>query len=505
MSENKAALLELRNICKSFSGVTVLDNVSLNLYDHEVLALMGENGAGKSTLMNILSGNLSLDSGSIAIEGEPVEIRTPKQATDQGIAIIHQELNVVPTMTVAENLALGQEPKTRYGLIDKKRLKDEARSKLEVIKADIDPNTELGKLGVGEQQMVEIAKALAQKARILILDEPTASLSKAESEQLFTLISTLRDEGTGLIYISHRMEEVWRLADRITVLRDGQTVLADKLSQVDQSQVVSKMVGRKVEKLYEHDARQKGAEVLRVENLRIKEDDQPVSFNVHAGEVVGMSGLVGAGRTEMARAIIGADRCASISVQLQGNKVLFHSPKSAINHGVAYLPESRKTQSIFPVMSVEENIAISSLDQFQYLHLLRKGKMRASVRNIMQEVNIDQTMEHTEINNLSGGNQQKAVLARWLLKKSDLLILDEPTRGVDVGAKQEIYGLINSLAKAGKAILMISSDLPEVLGVSDRILVVRQNEVVANIPASEASEENVMSYATGVSKPQLLD
>ncbi|MDT7511892.1 sugar ABC transporter ATP-binding protein [Bifidobacterium sp. H1HS10N] len=504
MSENKAALLELRNICKSFSGVTVLDNVSLNLYDHEVLALMGENGAGKSTLMNILSGNLSLDSGSIAIESKPVEIRTPKQATDQGIAIIHQELNVVPTMTVAENLALGQEPKTRYGLIDKKRLKDEARSKLEVIKADIDPNTELGKLGVGEQQMVEIAKALAQKARILILDEPTASLSKAESEQLFTLISTLRDEGTGLIYISHRMEEVWRLADRITVLRDGQTVLTDKLSQVDQSQVVSKMVGRKVEKLYEHDARQKGAEVLRVENLRIKEDDQPVSFSVHAGEVVGMSGLVGAGRTEMARAIIGADRCASISVQLQGNKVLFHSPKSAINHGVAYLPESRKTQSIFPVMSVEENIAISSLDQFQYMHLLRKGKMRASVRNIMQEVNIDQTMEHTEINNLSGGNQQKAVLARWLLKQSDLLILDEPTRGVDVGAKQEIYGLINSLAKAGKAILMISSDLPEVLGVSDRILVVRQNEVVANIPATEATEENVMSYATGVSKPQLL-
>lgn len=504
MSEARKPLLEIQDVSKSFSGVTVLDRVNLNLYDHEVLALMGENGAGKSTLMNILSGNLSRDNGSITIQGTEVEIATPKQASEKGIAIIHQELNVVPTMTVAENLALGEEPRNRYGLVDKKRMKDDAVRKLDVIKAKIDPDVELGELGVGEQQMVEIAKALAQEATILILDEPTASLSKAESEQLFSLIDDLRTKGTGLIYISHRMEEVWRLADRITVLRDGKTVMTSLLSDVDQNEVVSKMVGRKVEKLYEHDAREIGDEVLNVSDLRLKESDPPVSFSVRAGEVVGMSGLVGAGRTEMARAIIGADRCQSAKVRLKGKEVNFHSPQSAIHHGVAYLPESRKTQSIFPVMSVEENISISSLDKFQSMHLLLKGKLRKAVSTIMQEVNIDQRLIHSEIKNLSGGNQQKAVLARWLLRNSDLLILDEPTRGVDVGAKQEIYTLINSLAAAGKAILMISSDLPEVLGVSDRILVVRQDAVVADIPADKATEENVMSYATGVTAAQQL-
>lgn len=502
MDSKRSPLLELKDIVKSFSGVTVLDHVSLNLYDHEVLALMGENGAGKSTLMNILSGNLKMNSGAIFIDGKPVEINTPKDASDLGIAIIHQELNVVPTMTVAQNMALGNEPKTRTGLIDKKKINDDAVQKLKVIDADIDPRAKLGDLGTGEQQMVEIAKALAQKARVLILDEPTASLSKRESEQLFTLVEGLRKRGTGLIYISHRMEEVWRLADRITVLRDGQTVMTTDMEHADQNAVVAKMVGRKVEKLYEHPVRNPGKAVLRIEDLKLPGVDEPVSFTLHAGEVVGMSGLVGAGRTEIARAIIGADPLDSGKIYLNDKEMTFKSPKQAISHGIAYLPESRKTQSIFSVRSVEDNISISSLDKFQRFHLIEKHKLRGAVKTEMKSVNIADRLIRLPISNLSGGNQQKAIFARWMLRNSDVLLLDEPTRGVDVGAKQEIYELINAQAAKGKAILVISSDLPEVLGISDRILVVRQGMISADLPAASATEEQVMSYATGVSKAQ---
>ncbi|RBP97604.1 D-xylose ABC transporter ATP-binding protein [Bifidobacterium aemilianum] len=506
MVESKKPLLEIRDIRKSFSGVMVLNSVNLNLYEHEVLALMGENGAGKSTLMNILSGNLKRDSGQVLINGEPVDIETPKDAAEHGIAIIHQELNVVPSMTVAENLALGNEPKNRYGLIDKKRMRQDALDKLSPIKASIDPGQMLGELGVGEQQMVEIAKALAQHARILILDEPTASLSKGESEQLFRLIQELCEQGTGLIYISHRMEEVFALADRLTVLRDGHTVMTKDIAHADQNEIVAKMVGRTVEKLYEHPAREVGAEELIVQDLRLESDGPAVSFTVHAGEVVGMSGLVGAGRTEIARAIIGADPHASGTIRLKGKEFRFKSPKEAIGHGVAYLPESRKTQSIFPVRSVEDNISISSLDQYLTpLRLIAKGKLRSDVVASMESVNILKRLQHTPITNLSGGNQQKAIFARWLLKDSELLILDEPTRGVDVGAKQEIYELINDLAAKGKAVLVISSDLPEVLGISDRILVVRQGAIAACLSSQEATEESVMSYATGVAASQTAD
>lgn len=505
MTRPSTPLLQLENICKSFSGVVVLDNINLNLYDHEVLALMGENGAGKSTMMNILSGNLKRDSGRILINGEEVDVSTPKQADNLGIAIIHQELNVVPTMTVAQNLALGDEPLRRSRLLDKKRMHEDAVRKLEVIKADIDPDALLGDLGTGEQQMVEIAKAIAQDARILILDEPTASLSRAESEHLFTLVNMLREKGTGLIYISHRMEEVWRLADRITVLRDGHTVMTTDIQHADQNDIVAKMVGRKVEKLYDHSKRNIGERVLEVKDLRLSPDSPPVSFTVHAGEVLGMSGLVGAGRTEIARAIIGADKHDSGEIKLHGKKVAFKSPKAAIGHGVAYLPESRKTQSIFPVRSVEDNISISSLGKYEKLGLLQKRRIRTDVKESMKLVNIVQRLLTTPIVNLSGGNQQKAVFARWLMKNSDVLILDEPTRGVDVGAKQEIYELISSQAAQGKAILVISSDLPEVLGISDRILVVRQGAIAACIPENEATEEKVMGYATGVVKSQPTD
>ena len=308
MNQDRAPILRLEDISKSFSGVTVLDGINLNLYGHEVLALMGENGAGKSTLMNILSGNLMRDSGKIVVNGNDVDISSPRQASELGIAIIHQELNVVPTMTVAQNLALGNEPKGRSGLVDKKQMREDALRKLSVIGTDINPDVPLGELGTGEQQMVEIAKAVASRAKILILDEPTASLSRGESERLFDIVEKLRGEGTGLIYISHRMEEVWRLADRVTVLRDGHTVATSAIADVDQSEIVAKMVGRKVEKLYDHDERSAGEVVLDVRDLRLSQDSPSVSLQVRAGEVVGVSGLVGAGRTEIARCVIGADK-----------------------------------------------------------------------------------------------------------------------------------------------------------------------------------------------------
>ena len=352
--------------------------------------------------------------------------------------------------------------------------------------------------------MVEIAKAVASRAKILILDEPTASLSRGESERLFDIVEKLRGEGTGLIYISHRMEEVWRLADRVTVLRDGHTVATSAIADVDQSEIVAKMVGRKVEKLYDHDERSAGEVVLDVRDLRLSQDSPSVSLQVRAGEVVGVSGLVGAGRTEIARCVIGADKRFSGEVSLKGRNVAFQSPKMAIQHGVAYLPEDRKVQSIFPVRSVEDNISVSTLERFESFGMLRKHKIREAVGKLMQKVNIASRLQQTPIVNLSGGNQQKAIFARWMMRNPDVLILDEPTRGVDVGAKREIYELIGEQAAQGKAILMISSDLPEVLGISDRVLVIRQGSVVANLESKKTTEEEIMGYATGVLQPQRL-
>ena len=469
MNQDRAPILRLEDISKSFSGVTVLDGINLNLYGHEVLALMGENGAGKSTLMNILSGNLMRDSGKIVVNGNDVDISSPRQASELGIAIIHQELNVVPTMTVAQNLALGNEPKGRSGLVDKKQMREDALRKLSVIGTDINP-----------------------------------SLSRGESERLFDIVEKLRGEGTGLIYISHRMEEVWRLADRVTVLRDGHTVATSAIADVDQSEIVAKMVGRKVEKLYDHDERSAGEVVLDVRDLRLSQDSPSVSLQVRAGEVVGVSGLVGAGRTEIARCVIGADKRFSGEVSLKGRNVAFQSPKMAIQHGVAYLPEDRKVQSIFPVRSVEDNISVSTLERFESFGMLRKHKIREAVGKLMQKVNIASRLQQTPIVNLSGGNQQKAIFARWMMRNPDVLILDEPTRGVDVGAKREIYELIGEQAAQGKAILMISSDLPEVLGISDRVLVIRQGSVVANLESKKTTEEEIMGYATGVLQPQRL-
>ena len=489
-------LLQLRGISKRYGATQALDNVHLDLYSGEVHALMGENGAGKSTLMKILAGNEPRDTGTIILDGHDIEIADPAAATKHGIAIIHQELNTVPDMTVAENLALGNEPRTPLGTLDRKRMLADARAKLDLIGATVDPRTPLGRLSIGWQQMVEIARAVGEDARVLVLDEPTAALSRSESEQLYDLVEEMRDRGVALVFISHRMEEVWRLADRLTVFRDGKLVGTRDKAAVEPDDIVRMMVGRDVDDLYGHPARAPGNTVLEVQDLE-GDDAGPATLTVRAGEVVAMSGLIGAGRTELVRMIYGADPYHRGTVAINGQQVHVRRPTQAITAGIAMVPESRKEQALFLDHSVEQNISISTLGSYRTAGVLRKSAIRSSVLAEMSRLNLRQNAFGLSVRSLSGGNQQKAVLARWLMADSDLLILDEPTRGVDIGAKREIYDAINGLAAEGKAILVVSSDLPEAIGISDRLLVMRAGKIVAELDSSTTSETDVMFHATG--------
>ena len=491
-----APMLELEGISKRYGGVHALDDVGFDLQSGEVHALMGENGAGKSTLMKILAGNVERDEGLIRIDGKDVEVGTPSAARAHGIAIIHQELNTLPFMTVAENLALGEEPKTRFGMLDRRRMRETAREKLDLIGARIDPDQPLGSLSVGMQQMVEIARAVGEDARVLVLDEPTAALSRRESEQLYGLIGQMRERGVGLIYISHRMEEVWRLADRITVLRDGRYIGTGTASELSESEVVSMMVGRNIADLYSHESRDAGAALLEVRGLE-GNGIGPVNLTVRSGEVVCMAGLIGAGRTELARLIFGADHRAGGEVLVDGKPSAPQDPAAAIADGIGMVPEDRKDMGLFLEHNVKDNIAISSLNRLSRGGILRRGQIREAVREKMRRLHLRENAIDLPVEALSGGNQQKAAVARWLLRDSRVLILDEPTRGVDIGAKREIYDLIDELARAGKAILVISSDLPEAIGIGDRLLVMRDGRIVQEMPSADATEEIVMTHATG--------
>lgn len=490
-------LLQLEGITKRFAATLALNNVQFDLRAGEVHALMGENGAGKSTLMKILAGNVARDSGRILMDGNEIDIRSPQEAVSHGIAIIHQELNTVPAMTVAENLALGREPVTRFGALDRRAMISQAREKLARVGARVDPRRELGELSIGMQQMVEIARAVSENARILVLDEPTAALSRTEALHLFAIINELRASGVGLVYISHRMEEVWELADRVTVFRDGTYVGTREKNEISPPDVVRMMVGRNLDDLYHHDRHSPGDVMLDVKELTDGAGIGPVSFHVRSGEVVALSGLIGAGRTETARMIFGADRSRGGTVTVQGKVASASSPAQAIARGIAMVPEDRKDQALFVSHTVEDNIAVSSLGSHVNAGVLQRTKIRTAVKKQMERLHLRQNALRLPVSALSGGNQQKAVLARWLMRKSDVLILDEPTRGVDIGAKSEIYEVINDLAKAGKAILVISSDLPEAIGISDRLLVMRSGRIVHELNSRTASEEDVMSHATG--------
>jgi ABC-type sugar transport system ATPase subunit len=486
-------VLKLAGITRSFPGVKALAGVDFDLGAGEVHALMGENGAGKSTLMRIIGGILSPDSGTMTLRGAPYRPRSPRDSQKAGVAFIQQELSLVPELSVAENLLLGRLPQ-RFGWLDGKALQRQARAALDTLQLDLPLELPARALNVGQGQMLEIARALQGQADILIMDEPTAALSHREALQLFAAIHRLRAQGTAIVYISHRMEEVYELADRITVLRDGATIGTWDIASITPAEVVTRMVGRE---LTAPEVRRSdpGAEVLRVEDLTRRGVVEGVSFTLHAGEVLGLAGLVGAGRTEIARLIAGADRLDSGSIWIDGKAVHLRAPSDAIGRGVALVPEERKSQGLVLGMSVIENLTLPNLEALSRLGVLDRSQCDRSADQAIAGLRVRTASREQTVGTLSGGNQQKVVIGKWLARECRLLILDEPTRGVDVGAKAEIYKIIEELVAAGKAVLLISSELPELLRLSTRVLVIAGGRKVAEFSRLEATSEKILAAA----------
>jgi ribose transport system ATP-binding protein len=491
-------LLEMNEIGKSFPGVKVLDNVRLDLKAGEVLALMGENGAGKSTLMKILGGIYTRDHGTIKVKGVPQETMSTDIAAKLGIAIIHQELNLIPHLSVMENIFLGREyTYGKTGLVNWRRMRSEAKRWLEQLAIDLEPDALVGDLSVGQQQMIEIAKALSMQADILVLDEPTAALTNREIDALFEVIASLKQKGVGMIYISHRMEEIFQISDRITVLRDGQYVGTVETAQTSLDELVKMMVGREITDRFPKVEVTPGAERLRVENLSVRGKLRDLSFSVRSGEIVGVAGLMGAGRTEMAKALFGVERLESGRIFIDGEQVVISRPIDAIRAGIALVTEDRKEEGLILPLSVRENLALPNLEKVSAMGVLKPKDEQALSDSLIKQLLIKTAGGEQVVGSLSGGNQQKVVIGKWLATQPKLLILDEPTRGVDIGAKKEIYDIMNRLAQEGVAILMISSELPEVLGMSDRILVMHEGRLTGEFTREEATQEAIMRAATG--------
>lgn len=500
-------VLEMREITKDFPGIRALDRVSLTANQGEILALVGENGAGKSTLMKILSGVYPWGtySGQILLEGKTVQFSSTKDAVAAGIAIIHQELNLVPGLSVAENLWLGREPRRGPGLISWAEMLARSRRFLALVELEVDPRTPVKNLSVGRQQMVEIARALSYEPKILVMDEPTSALSQGEVERLFKIIRSLKQKGVTVIYISHRLEEIFEIADRVAVLRDGLAVGTLPIADCTREKLVAMMVGRDIRQMYPKEETHPGRVVLEVRDFSAQDPDDPekwrlkdISFSLRSGEIVGMAGLMGAGRSELAAALFGAWAGKKQGlVKVDGQTVRVDSPWEAIRHGLALVTEDRKATGLVLGMSVLHNLTLSRLGTLFPLGIIRKEQEETVARHYVEDLRIKAASLNVPVNTLSGGNQQKVLLGRWLATKPKVLILDEPTRGVDVGAKVEIYKIMNQLARQGVAILMISSDLPEVLAMSDRILVMHEGRLVADLPAAEATQQRVMNYATG--------
>ena len=492
---NSAFLLEMRGIDKSFPGVQALRNVSLGLRRAEVLALVGENGAGKSTLIKVLGGAHLPDNGELLLDGRPVHIPTPTAAQQAGVSIIYQEFNLIPDLTVRENIFLGRE-RTRGGFI---RASDERREALALFKRiglTIDPETRCRGLTVAQQQKVEIAKALSVNARVLVMDEPSAALTIQEVEHLFAVIGDLKSHGLGIIYISHRLEEIFEVADRVMVLRDGECVGSEAIGAVSRDRLVEMMVGRPIESEFPKQTAVPGAERLRVEHLCRGDVVRDVSFSVRAGEVLGFAGLAGAGRTETMRLVFGADRPDAGRLFVGGRETVIRNPRDAVHNGIGFLTEDRKGQGLVLNHSVRENFGLPNLDRFVRGLFLDQRKERSEFAGYVETLNIKLADQEQRAANLSGGNQQKVVLAKWLARHADIIIFDEPTRGIDVGAKYEIYLLINRLAAEGKAVIMISSELPEILGMSDRILVMHEGRIQGEITdVANTTQEDVLSMA----------
>ena len=490
-------LLAMRGIGKRFPGVVALDDVSFELQRGEVHVLLGENGAGKSTLMKILSGASARDTGEITIDGVAVDLASPRDAQARGIATIYQEFNLVPHLRAAENIYLGREPLRAPGVIDRGSLERDAGRLLQSLGTTIDPRAEVRTLGVAEQQMVEVAKALSLNARILIMDEPTSALTSAEIEQLFAAIRRLTAAGVAVIYISHRMEELAAIGHRATVLRDGR-VVGTRTLPAPVAELVRMMADRDISEQYPPRTRQRGAELLRVEGVSRGSRLRHVSFTLHHGEILGIAGLLGAGRTELARVIAGADVPDEGRVVLNGRPLRLRAPSDAIRAGIGLVPEDRKGHGLVLKRSVAANLALPQLAKLARSGVVSRSGEQALAARWIRELRIKTPDARTAVVTLSGGNQQKVVLGKWLAAGADVLIVDEPTRGIDVGAKQEIYVLLDRLAAEGAGIIMISSELPEVLGMSDRILVMHQGRVHALVDAAAATQESVLHAALGL-------
>ena len=499
---DRPLVLEMRGICKAFPGVVALDRVDLTIEAGDVHMLLGENGAGKSTLMKILAGAYRKDAGEILLDGRTVEIGGPRDARALGIRVIYQELNLVPHLSVAENIFLGALPTRRWrsfpGLVDWRTLHDRTATLLLDLGMTLDPRAPVGRLGLAQQQMVEIAKALeGGDAKILVMDEPTSALTSREVGQLFALIERLASRGVSIVYITHRLDEVFRIGRRITVMRDGRHVATRPIDQVDVPELVRLMANRELGEHVPKVRVERGAELLRVEGLGVSGVLTDISFSLHAGEVLGMSGLLGAGRTELARVIAGADRFDHGRLFVDGREMRFRSPADAIAQGIGLLPEDRKAQGLVPGLTVARNIALPHGTRLAPLGILSRHGESKMAAPICDELRVKTTPTQT-VRQLSGGNQQKVVLGKWLAGAGRIFIFDEPTRGVDVGAKVEIYNLMNRLTARGAAIIMMSSELPELLGMSDRILVMHRGRMHAEFAAADATEERVLSAALGL-------
>ncbi len=499
MSETaRAPIVELTGIGKSFPGVRALNEVKLDLYPGEVVALMGENGAGKSTLMKIMTGVYQPDEGEIRVDGERVTLPGPTAAQDLGISIIHQELFLMNHLTAAQNIYIGREPRKGMGMfVDEAKMKADAAKIFARMKVDIDPGQEVGELTVARQQLVEIAKALSFNARVLVMDEPTSALNEREVEHLHTIVDDLKAQGVGIIYITHKMAEVKRIADRIMVMRDGEYIDTLPAAETSLDTVIQMMVGRELASQHRAGGEAQAEEVLRVEGLNRGRMVENVSFSLRKGEILGFAGLMGAGRTEVARVIFGADPLESGTIHVHGAPRQIDSPKDAVENGIAYLSEDRKQFGLVTGMTVRDNITMPSWKRFiKGRFFMRDGAMNKVAREYVAKLKVKTPTIDQETRLLSGGNQQKVVIAKWLLRDCDILIFDEPTRGIDVGAKAEIYTLLEDLAAQGKAVIVISSELEEVLRLSQRILVMCEGRITGELDGRTATQEDIMTLAT---------
>lgn len=496
-------IVELEGITKTFPGVLALDQAKFHLKAGEVMALLGENGAGKSTLMKILSGVYTKDKGSIKVFGHEIHEVTPKKAQELGIAIIHQELNMCSHLSVAENIFLGREI-TRSGVLSEGKMIKEAKKILEKLNIDIDPNTIVSDLAVSKQQMVEIAKALSTEAKILVMDEPTSALTSKEIEDLFRIIKQLKSEGCGIVYISHRLEELQHIVDRVTILRDGKYITSMDFDVSKMEEIITHMVGREIKEKFPRVPCKKGKKIFEVRNLNAGRMVKNISFELFEGEIVGIAGLMGAGRTETTRAIFGVDEKESGQIFLDGTEVVIHNPSDAIKAGIVLAPEDRKKDGLCTKLSIRDNISLPNLDilcnRFGIVH---RKKEKAMVDSAVEKFKIKLAGPEVDAGSLSGGNQQKVVVGKWLERNSRVVIFDEPTRGIDVAAKVEIYNLMNQLKQEGIGVVFVSSEMPEVMGIADRILVMCDGRITGELNVEEATQDKILKFATSFEKKVL--